>query len=141
MGLVGRASRGLYVGSVNVGPDPLRRSLRSPGRLFLWVLVVQLCSAAHAPGAEGRDRKVVPLPYAADRLQPGSCLVDEGIRTALQATAGHIESPDLSWFPGDVYEQRLASFLCQKWAELMRLPSGSLARYQETPLRGGYRWH
>jgi signal transduction histidine kinase len=57
MGLAGRAGRGVYVGSVKVGSDPLSMSLRILSRPFLWVLVAQLCSVAHAPGAEGQDWK------------------------------------------------------------------------------------
>jgi signal transduction histidine kinase len=57
-----------------VGPGSLSKSLRILGRLFLWVLVAQVCSAGHAPGAEGQ-----------------SFPVDGGIRAALQATAGHSE--------------------------------------------------
>ena len=112
MGLVGRAGRGLYVGNVKTGSDPLSKPLRILGRLFLWVVVAQLCSAAHAPGAEGQDRKVVLLLHAAEGLQPVSIAVDEGIRTTPQATAGrplefHTAFLDRSWFSGEVYEQRL----------------------------------
>ncbi len=85
-----------YVGSVKVGPDPLSRSLRILSRLFLLVLVVLLCSAAHAPGAEGQEFSAAFL--------------------------------DRSWSSGEVYEQRLASFLRQTYAGLMRLPPGGVVQ-------------
>jgi signal transduction histidine kinase len=88
MGLVGRAIRGIYVGSVTVGSDPPSKSLRILGRLFLWLLVAQLCAAAHAPGAEGQELKVLRLLDAAEGLQPVSLAMDEVIRTTLQANAG-----------------------------------------------------
>jgi signal transduction histidine kinase len=120
--------------------------LRVLGRPVLWVLVAQLCFAAHAPGAEGQEREVVLLLHAAEGLKLVSSAVDEGIRTTLQATAGrpmdfYSKFLDLSWFAGEVDVQRLASFLRQKYAGLMRLPPGSIVRYEETPLRGGYRWY
>ena len=89
---------------------------------------------------------MVLLLDAAEGLQPVPIAVDQGLRTAFQAGATrpidfYTELLDRSWFPGEVYEQRLASFLRQKYAGLMRLPPGSIVRYQETPLRGGYGWY
>jgi len=145
---------GIVYGDIGTSPlsgtEPalrLSKSLRILSRLFLWVLVAQLCSAAHAPGAEGQDRKVVLPLHTVEGLQPVPiAAVDEGIRTTLQANAGrpiefYTAFLDRSWFSGEVYEQRLASFLRQKYAGLMRLPPGSIVRYQEIPLRGSYRWY
>ena len=48
---------------------------------------------------------------------------------------------DLSWLPGEEDGQRLASWLRQEYAGLMRLQSGSIGRYEEAPRREGYRWY
>jgi signal transduction histidine kinase len=125
MGLVRKSSRGLYVGGVKAGSYPLSESPRLLGRLFLWVLVAQLCSAALAPTAGGQDREAV----------------HRGLRAALHASAGYREFLDRSRFPGEVYEQRPASVLEQTSTHLMELAPGSTGRSPETPRQGGNRWY
>jgi signal transduction histidine kinase/ABC-type uncharacterized transport system substrate-binding protein len=109
-------------GRVIAGLSPVSKSMEVPGRVVLCAALVLLCLPLVA-AADAQDPKVVVLLYAAAPLRPVPLAVDEAIRTTLATGVAapiqfYTEFLDLSRSSGEQHEQRLASVLRQKYADL-----------------------
>ena len=98
-------------------------SLRILGGLSLWVVLALPCVSPPAHAADLEGQRVVLLLYAADRAQPVPAALDQAIRTTLETGARapiqfFTELIDLSWLSSKQYEQRLASVLREKYADV-----------------------
>jgi signal transduction histidine kinase/ABC-type uncharacterized transport system substrate-binding protein len=101
----------------------LSGALRILAGVSLWVVLAFPCLAPAAHAADVQGQKVVLLLYAADRAQPVPAALDQAIRTTLETGARapvqfFTELIDLSWLSSKQYEQRLASVLREKYADV-----------------------
>jgi signal transduction histidine kinase/ABC-type uncharacterized transport system substrate-binding protein len=109
-------------GRVIAGLSPVSKSMGVPGRVVLCAALVLLCLPL-VVAADAQDPKVVVLLYAAAPLRPVPLALDEAIRTTLATGVPapiqfYTEFLDLSRSSGEQHEQRLASVLRQKYADL-----------------------
>lgn len=89
--------------------------------LFNWLPFCSVSPVALAGGSEKHKTVVVLYPDANDG-RPGNVLVDRGIRSTLATGARgrvdvHSEHLDVSRFPDPGYQQKVAEFLRQKYAD------------------------